>query len=196
MRGCVGRISRTCHACAHVCVHQCVHLLNQSLGPAPSRSLPRVERSRGHGTAASSHSICASNTYLAPTVSLGFPHEETYPVPSLSGPPRSCHMRQRRVRAKQLKNQSSVTTRPRGGLQTPKSLALPPQLTDLLATLCLRQGSRWCVRPLPALHLYQGRSLLQGYPSLPGSQLPWPPIHTHTLKGSNSTEKPPTLRLC
>lgn len=113
-----------------------------------------MERSCGHGTAASSHSICASNTYLAPTVSLGFPHEETY------------------------------------------SLGLPPQLTGLLATPCLRQGSWWCVRPLPALRLYQGRSLLQGYPFLPGSQLPRPPIHTHTLKGSNSTEKPPTLWLC
>ena len=102
MGGCVGRISRTCHMCAHVCVHQCVRLLNQSLGPAPSRSLPRVERSHGHGTAASSHSICASNTYLAPTVSLGFPGEETHPVPTLSGPPWSCHMGQRRVRTGQL----------------------------------------------------------------------------------------------
>ena len=50
----------------------------------------------------------------------------------------------------------------------------------------MRQGSRWCARPLSALHLYQGCSLLQGYPSLPGSQLPWSPVHTHTLKGSSS----------
>lgn len=74
MRGPVGRISPYLpRVCAHICVYQCVRLRNQSLGPAPSRSLPRVERSHGHGTLHSSHSICASSTCLAPTVSLRFP---------------------------------------------------------------------------------------------------------------------------
>lgn len=83
-----------------------------------------------------------------------------------------------------------MTTRPRGSLQTPKSPALPPQLTDLLAKPLPASGSRWCARPLsspaPLPRLF------------PPPRIPFPawftappvPVHTHTLKGSSSTRRP------
>lgn len=123
IRGLVGRISRTCHVCAHICVYQCVRLRNQSLGPAPSRSLPRVERSHGHGTAASSpFHLCIQHLFgtYCPCDSLVKKPSQSHALGRLHS-----HVTgQRRVRTGQLKNQPSVTTRPRGSLQTPKR-ALP-----------------------------------------------------------------------